>query len=64
VIGRPSLHRPEESGIVGRIFDLAEAVRRLSPPDRRDPERFHIEKSDLAAELRRVAHDAQRVRLG
>jgi hypothetical protein len=52
VIGRPSLHRPEESGIVGRIFDLAEAVRRLSPPDRRDPE------------LRRVAHDAQRVRLG
>jgi hypothetical protein len=33
---------------------LAERVRRLSP-DRRDPERFHIEKDELAAELRRMA---------
>jgi hypothetical protein len=47
-------------GIVGRLLDLADMVRRLAPPGHRDPERFHIEKSELAAELRRVAHDAQR----
>jgi len=46
--------------IAGRLFDLANVVRRLAPPGHRDPERFHIEKSELAAELRRVAHDAQR----
>jgi hypothetical protein len=38
----------------GTLEDLAERVRRLSP-DRRDPEQFHIEKSELAAELRRLA---------
>jgi hypothetical protein len=32
----------------------------LLPPDHRDPERFHLEKSELGDELRRVAHDAQR----
>ena len=47
-------------GIAGRLFDLADAVRRLPPPDRRDPERFHVAKSDIAAELRRVATDAER----
>ncbi len=52
--------RPAPCGIAGRLFDLADAVRRLPPPDRRDPERFHIEKSELAAELRAVAHDAER----
>ncbi len=52
--------RPAPSGIAGRLFDLADAVRRLQPPDRRDPERFHIAKSDLAAELRRVAAEAER----
>jgi len=46
--------------IAGRLFDLADAVRRLAPPEHRDPERFHIEKSELAAELLRAAHDAQR----
>ena len=58
------LRQPPAGGIAGRLadrlFDLADAVRWLPPPDRRDPERFHIAKSDLAAELRRVAHDAQR----
>lgn len=34
---------------------MANRVRRLSP-DRRDPERFHIEKDELAADLRRLAH--------
>ena len=46
-------------GIVGRLLDLAERVRRLPPPDRRDPERFHVARSDLAAELRAVAREAE-----
>lgn len=33
---------------------LANRVQRLSP-DRRDPERYHAEKSEIAAELRRLA---------
>jgi hypothetical protein len=49
------------SGIAGRLLDLADRVRRLPPPDRRDPERFHIAKSALAAELRRVTISAFRV---
>ncbi len=36
------------------LEEVANRVRRLSP-DRRDPERFHIEKDELAAELRRLA---------
>ena len=55
---------PPASGIAGRIADrlrdLAADVRRLAPPDHRDPEAFHIAKSGIADELRRVAHDAQR----
>jgi len=50
---------PPAAGIVGRLLDLADKVRRLPPPDRRDPERFHLAKSDLAAELRRVAREAE-----
>ena len=38
---------------------LAVRVDRLVP-DRRDPERFHEEKSELAAALRRLAHAAER----
>jgi hypothetical protein len=37
-----------------RITALASRVRRLSP-DRRHPERFHEEKSEVVAELRRIA---------
>lgn len=33
---------------------LARQVARLVP-DRRDPERFHIEKSEVVAELRKLA---------
>ncbi|MDE2582759.1 MAG: hypothetical protein KGL52_14085 [Rhodospirillales bacterium] len=47
------------AGIVGRLLDLAERVRRLPPPDRCDPERFHVERDHLAAELRRVAAEAE-----
>ena len=42
-----------------RLLDLAERLRRLPPPDRRDPERFHLERSDLAAELRALAAEAE-----
>jgi hypothetical protein len=38
---------------------LARDVARLAP-DRRDPERFHVEKSEIAAELRRLARAAER----
>jgi hypothetical protein len=30
-----------------RLLDLAEQVRRLDPPTHRDPERFHLVKSEL-----------------
>ncbi len=46
-------------GIAGRLFDLADRVRCLPPPDRHDPERFHVELDHLAAELRRVAREAK-----
>ena len=36
------------------LLALACAVGRLSP-DRRDPERFHMDKSELVAQLRRLA---------
>jgi hypothetical protein len=50
--GEPSLTLPPSHP--GTLEELAERVRRLSP-DRRDPERFHMEKDELAAELRRLA---------
>ena len=46
--------------LAARLRDLAEAARRLPPPDRRDPERFHLARSELAAELRRLAAEAAR----
>jgi hypothetical protein len=50
-----------------RLRDLAERLARLAP-SRHDPERFHIDKSDLVDALRRLArdhdrHDAQREQL-
>lgn len=36
------------------LLDLADRIRRLGP-DRRDPEHYHCEKSEIAAELRRLA---------
>lgn len=41
------------------LRDLAAAVARLLP-DRRDPERFHADKSEIAARLRRIARAAER----
>lgn len=48
--------RPDKTHSIAaeKIICLASRVRRLTP-DRRDPERFHEEKSELADELRRLA---------
>jgi len=52
--------RVASGGIAGRLLALADQVRRIPPPGHRDPEAFHIAKSDIAAELRRMANDAWR----
>ncbi|MEN9925762.1 MAG: hypothetical protein RL268_1888 [Pseudomonadota bacterium] len=39
------------------LADLARRVRHLSPC-RRDPERFHADKSDIEATLRRLSQEA------
>lgn len=44
------------------LRELAERVRRLSPPGHRDPERFFMERSELAAMLRRLAEEMERAR--
>jgi hypothetical protein len=44
----------------GRLLDLADQVRRLDPPDRRDPEAFHVAKSELAGQIAALAYDAGR----
>lgn len=36
------------------LADLASRVVRLSP-DRHDPEKYHLEKSEIVADLRRLA---------
>ena len=36
------------------MLGLAADVRRLAPPDHREPEAFHIAKSGIADELRRA----------
>jgi len=41
------------------LTDIANAVQRLTP-DRRDPERFHAEKSEIVAALRRLAREITR----
>lgn len=41
------------------LRELAERVRRLSP-SHRDPERFFVERSELAAMLRRLAEEMER----
>lgn len=41
-----------------RLRQLAGVVRRLAP-DRRQPDRFHETKSDIEAELRRLAAELE-----
>jgi hypothetical protein len=43
------------------VLDLARRVRRLVP-DHRDPERFHLDKSEIAGELHRLALTLERGR--
>lgn len=40
-----------------RLRKLARQVERLEP-DRRDPEKFHVDKSEIAGELKRIAKEA------
>lgn len=40
----------------GKLSEIAGQVARLSP-DRRDPERFHLDKSEIVASLRRLARE-------
>ena len=46
--------------LAGRLLDLAEQVRRLDPPGRIDPERFWVDKSEIAARLDELAGEAER----
>jgi hypothetical protein len=47
-------HASQMRGV--RLRDLARAVDRLGP-SRRNPEQFHEDKSEIAAELRRLARE-------
>ncbi len=40
------------------LVEIAERVRRLVP-SHRDPERFHVEKSEIEHELRRLAREVR-----
>jgi hypothetical protein len=42
-----------------RLDELARRVRRLSP-DRRDPERYHLDKSEIERDLRRLAREVRK----
>ena len=43
-------------GTVSALSDLAHRVARLCP-DHRNPERFHLDKSEIVAALRRLARE-------
>lgn len=49
--------------LAGRLLDLANQVRRLDPPGRTDPERFWVDKTEIAARLDELAGEAA-ARLG
>lgn len=49
------------TALAQRLSELAARVVR-NEPDRRDPERFHQEKSDIAHQLRRIAKEAESAR--
>ena len=50
----PAAPQPRPAGERGTLLQLAARVRRLCP-DRRDPERFHVEKDAIERELRSLA---------
>ena len=47
--------RPDLAAIAARLRDLAQAARRLPPPNHRNPEAFHEARSDLGADIERLA---------
>ncbi len=55
--GYPFYPDPDPSRLSDRLSDLAHRVRRLSP-SHRDPERYHVEKSQIEHELRLLARQA------
>ena len=44
--------------LADRLAELAHRVI-ANEPDRRDPERFHAEKSEIAHQLRKIAEEAR-----
>jgi hypothetical protein len=52
-----------EAAEIQQLRDLSRAVRRLCP-DHRDPEDFHIRKSEIAAKLADLAKRLERFRPG
>jgi hypothetical protein len=60
VVPRPVPGGGTAAGLAARLVELARQVRRLAPPGRHDPEAFWRNKSEIAAEIADVAHDAQR----
>jgi hypothetical protein len=49
---------PRHRFVSERLYDIARKINRLPPPDRRDPEKYWRDKSEIAAELRKVAREA------
>ena len=45
--------------VVARLEAITSRLQRLAPCHR-DPERFHVDKSEIVAELRRMAVEARR----
>jgi len=55
-VNRKPLNPPPPSPpCASELLALASAVGRLSP-SHRDPERYHLDKSEIVAELRRLAN--------
>lgn len=57
--GYPFYPDPDLSRFSDRLSELAHRVRRLSP-SHRDPESYHVEKSEIEHELRRLARQSAR----
>ena len=51
----PRARRLDLATLAERLHDLAEAARRLPPPNHRNPEAFHEARSDLGADIERIA---------
>ena len=59
VLPESGLRRQPDGGLPDRLREAARQVGRLLP-DRRDPERFHIRKNEIAVELGRIARQIER----